>query len=67
MTNETQTLAEISADAEKALYEQLGVAKTVRYLNQFQHRRGNFTVERDATLRGKSVEQLIDLCGETQP
>ena len=61
MSATAKTLAEISVEAEKALYERLGVADTVRYLTQFQPRTGNYTEDRDATLGGRSVDELVDL------
>jgi len=61
MSAAVKTLAEITTEAEKALYDRLGVANTVRYLNQFRTGNGDYTKERDATLGGKSVDEIVDL------
>lgn len=61
MSAPEKTLAEISVEAEKALYERLGVVNTVRYLNQFRRGAGNYTAERDATLGGKSLSEMIEV------
>ncbi len=65
MSVASKTLAEINLEAEKALYERLGVADTVRYLTQFQPRGGNYTSERDSSLGGLSVEELVRMLPQT--
>lgn len=65
MSVASKTLAEINLEAEKALYERLGVADTVRYLTQFQRRAGDYTSERDSSLGGLSVEELVRMLPQT--
>jgi hypothetical protein len=50
----SKTLKEVSIEV---LRERLGVADTLRFLNQFENGKGNYTQERDATLDGMSVEE----------
>ena len=65
MSVASKTLAEINLEAEKALYERLGVADTVRYLTQFQRSAGDYTSERDSSLGGLSVEELVRMLPQT--
>ena len=52
-----KTLNQVSTEAHQVLCERLGVADTVRFLNQFENGRGNYTQERDATFGGMSVQE----------
>jgi hypothetical protein len=61
MSDPIQTLHELSSEARHVLYEHLGVAKTVRFLNQFETGEGNYTEERDATLGGASIEEVVGM------
>jgi len=61
MSHPVQTLHELSSEARHVLYEHLGVAKTIRFLNQFEKGEGNYTEERDATFGGASVEEVVDM------
>ena len=57
MSHPAKTLQEVSTEAHKVLCERLGVADTVRFLNQFENGKGNYTQDRDATLDGMSVQE----------
>ena len=57
MSHPAKTLKEVSAEAHEVLCERLGVADTVRFLNQYENGKGNYTLERDATLEGMSVQE----------
>jgi len=57
MSHPAKTLNQVSTEARQVLCERLGVADTVRFLNQFENGKGNYTQERDATLGGMSVEE----------
>ncbi len=57
MSHPAKTLKEVSIEAHEVLRERLGVADTLRFLNQFENGKGNYTQERDATLDGMSVEE----------
>jgi len=59
MSAPIKTLAELSFEAQDALYERLGVADTVRYLNQFRHGSGNYTKEREERYTDESVEDVV--------
>ena len=52
-------LSELTQDAVRILYRELGVVETVRFLRQFTNGYGNYLAERDALLAGKSLDELL--------
>ncbi|HLX60445.1 MAG TPA: hypothetical protein VKX17_04095 [Planctomycetota bacterium] len=58
-TVEGRPLAEINHDAMRLLYRELGPVEAVRFLRQFTRGLGDYTAERDATMGGKSVDQIV--------
>jgi hypothetical protein len=59
MTEEQKSLAEITRRGLAALARELGSADTIRFLNQFATRRGDYTAERDSLFRDQSLDQLL--------
>jgi hypothetical protein len=58
MLTESQPLAEITQTAIRLLCQQIGVANTIRFLNQFTTGYGNYTDERDALLGHLTVAEV---------
>lgn len=52
-------LTELTQDAIRILYRELGVVETVRFLRQFTNGYGNYMAERDALLGQKSLPELL--------
>ena len=52
-------LTELTQDAIRILYRELGVIETVRFLRQFTSGYGNYMAEREALLGQKSLSELI--------
>jgi hypothetical protein len=52
-------LTELTQDAIRILYRELGVIETVRFLRQFTNGYGNYMVEREAMLGQKSADELL--------
>jgi hypothetical protein len=52
-------LTELTQDAIRILYRELGVIETVRFLRQFSNGYGNYMVEREALLGQKSLDELL--------
>jgi hypothetical protein len=52
-------LTELTQDAIRILYRELGVIETVRFLRQFTNGYGNYMAERDALLGQKSLPELL--------
>ncbi|HET6762331.1 MAG TPA: hypothetical protein VFH27_01635 [Longimicrobiaceae bacterium] len=53
-------LAEITDRAIGLLKREMGVADTIRFLNQFRTGAGAYTEERDALLGDVTLEQIVD-------
>ena len=53
-------LVELTQDAIRILYRELGVSETVRFLRQFTIGYGNYMEERDALLGNKTLPELLE-------
>ena len=58
MIIESQPLAEITQTAIRLLCQEMGVANTIRFLNQFTTGYGNYTDERDALFGPMTVADI---------
>jgi hypothetical protein len=56
---EMRPLAEITQEALKVLYKEIGVANTVRFLNQFTTGYGNYTEEHNQLFEGMTLDKTI--------
>jgi hypothetical protein len=56
---ELETLDQINRQAMDALYGELGVSKTIRFLRQFRRGEGNYTERKREVFKGKSVEEIV--------
>jgi hypothetical protein len=56
---ETKPLAEITRDALRILMRDIGIANTVRFLNQFTSGYGNYTEERDQLFSDMTLDDII--------
>jgi hypothetical protein len=54
------TLYEINKEANSILIKQLGLAKTLRFLNQFTNGKGDYTKQKDDIFKGKSVQDIVN-------
>lgn len=59
MILEQRPLAEITREALQVLYREIGVADTIRFINQFTTGSGNYTEERDALFANDTLEELV--------
>ena len=59
MITETRPLIEITQEALRMLYRELGLVNTVRFLNQFTMGFGNYTEERRATTETQTLEDVL--------
>lgn len=60
MNAPTQPLSELTREAVAVLTRELGVARTIRFLNQFRTGQGDYTAERHAFLEDASLEELFE-------
>jgi hypothetical protein len=58
MIAETKPLAEITAQALRLLYQEIGVVNTVRFINQFTAGYGNYTEERERLFAGITLDDI---------
>lgn len=59
MIAETKPLTEITQDALRLLYRELGLVNTIRFLNQFTTGFGNYTEERSVLLENQTVKEVL--------
>lgn len=52
-------LNELTQDAIRILYRELGVVETARFLRQFTGGFGDYAAEREALLGSKSLDELL--------
>ena len=55
----TKPLAEITRDALRMLYKELGIVNTVRFLNQFTTGFGNYTEERRQLTENQTLDEVL--------
>ena len=67
MTNPQKPLSQVSHEAFQLLTEQLGVADTMRFINQFTNGHGNYTQERQAFVDQLSLDEILEQIKQTQP
>lgn len=60
MTTVTKPLAELTQQAIRLMYRELGVVNTVRFLRQFTVGFGDYVEEREALFAGKDIGQIVD-------
>ncbi len=60
MTASTQPLSEITQEAITVLVREMGVARTLRFLGQYQNGRGNYTDDRASFLADTSLDDLLE-------
>jgi len=59
MMLEIRPLAEITREALKILYKEMGVVNTIRFINQFTTGYGNYTEERDILFEGMTLDDIL--------
>jgi len=59
MIADTKPLAEITAQALRLLYQQMGVVNTVRFISQFTAGYGNYTEEREKLFGDMTLDDII--------
>ena len=59
MTVEVKPLAEITHEAITVLCQHIGIANTMRFINQFTTGYGNYTEERKEIFASMSLEDIV--------
>jgi hypothetical protein len=60
MIAEPRPLAQITQEAVRILYKEIGIVNTVRFLGQFTTGYGNYTEERKELFADKTIDDLVD-------
>ena len=59
MAVETRPLAEITREAIRVLCKEIGLANTVRFINQFTTGYGNYTEEREQFFANLTLDEIV--------
>ena len=59
MITETRPLTEITQEALRILYRDMGIVNTVRFLNQFTAGFGDYTEERQALIENQTLDEVL--------
>jgi hypothetical protein len=59
MDVETKPLAEITQDALRILYKEIGIVNTLRFVGQFTVGYGNYTQEREQLFADMSLDDMV--------
>jgi len=59
MAIETRPLAEITHEAFKVLYREIGIVNTVRFIGQFTTGYGDYTQEREQLFAGMTLDDIV--------
>jgi hypothetical protein len=59
MVVEAKPLAEITQEALKVLYKEIGVVNTMRFVSQFTAGYGNYTEEREQLFADMTLDDMI--------
>jgi len=59
MIADTKPLAEITAQALRLLYQQMGVVNTIRFISQFTVGYGNYTEEREKLFGDMTLDDIV--------
>ena len=59
MMLETKPLNQITHEAIQVLYQEIGLANTIRFLNQFALGYGDYTAERDALFADLALDDIL--------
>jgi len=59
MAIETRPLAEITHEALKVLYREIGIVNKVRFIGQFTTGYGDYTQEREQLFAGMTLDDIV--------
>ncbi len=66
MTVALKPLSEITEQAITVLSREIGIANTIRFINQFSQGYGNYTEERREIFAGMSLDDVLDQMDRSQ-
>ena len=66
MTVQEKALSEITKDALEVLSKEIGIANTIRFINQFAIGYGNYTQERERIFEDMTLEEILSEIKKTR-
>jgi hypothetical protein len=66
MTPQVKPLTEITQNAIKVLYREIGIVNTFRFINQFTTGHGNYTKDREQLLGNLSLDEIVSEIKQTR-
>ena len=60
MKTNTKSLQQITEEAIKILSKEMGIADTIRFLNQFSSGYGDYTKERDTIFQDLTLDDILN-------
>lgn len=64
MSVQPKSLSQITQDAIAILMKEIGIANTLRFLNQFSTGFGNYTEERETLFKDLTLDEILQQMGE---
>ena len=59
MLRDTRPLAQITAEAMKILYREIGIVDTLRFINQYTAGYGDYTSQREELFAGMTLDRIV--------
>jgi hypothetical protein len=59
MITQTKNLSEITQQSIEVLFKEVGIANTIRFLNQFSTGYGNYTEEREQLFEDLALNEIL--------
>jgi hypothetical protein len=60
MTVQEKALSEITKEALEVLSKEIGIANTIRFINQFTTGYGNYTQEREQIFKDMTLDEILN-------
>jgi hypothetical protein len=66
MIRDARPLAQITAEAMKILYREIGIVDTLRFINQYTAGYGDYTAQREELFAGMTLDNIVSEIKESR-
>ncbi len=66
MTRDTRPLAQITAEAMRILYREIGIVDTLRFIRQYTAGYGDYTSQREELFAGMTLDRIVSEIRESR-
>ncbi len=66
MIRDARPLAQITAEAMKILYREIGIVDTLRFINQYTAGYGDYTAQREELFAGMTLDSIVSEIKESR-